>query len=116
MDNSSSTEMQVRDKDARTPDELVAECRSIAALLPGDKAEVSLVVLSGGGGLNLYPCGLTGSDSKHIDLTTSFAASFAEAREWCATYKDRRRADAERRLAEAQAAIAALDAEAIAAA
>ncbi|NFV80031.1 hypothetical protein [Magnetospirillum aberrantis] len=98
--------------DAWTVDELLSECRCIASLLPGGKAEVTVVMLGkGGGALAIYPNGMCGGASEHIDIISGFSAAFAKAREWCATYKDRRRADAERRLAEVYAEIDALDAE-----
>lgn len=97
--------------DAWTADELLSECRCIAVLLPGGKAEVNISVSSKNSlCISVYPDGLLGGAPKHF-FGDHITETFAQVREWCAAYKDRLRAEAERKLAEAQAAIAALDAE-----
>lgn len=101
--------------DAWTADELLSECRCIRSLLPDPKAEVNIAVSSDTPRrlcVSVYPGGLIAGGAEHFYNATTITEAFSQARAWCATYKERRRADAERRLAEAQAALAALDAEA----
>ena len=102
--------------ESMTAAEVLAECNAIAESLPPAEGRRVSVVVGTGLGLGKNAASVFVRPSMNIRDTENFTApTFAEAfamtRAWCATYVDRRREDAERRLEQARADLAALDAE-----
>lgn len=87
--------------------EIMAECAAVVALIPhGSRPEVAVVINDSRFNIGVYPDGLC-NYSKHFSGET-LADAFTAVREWCADYPDQRRAEAEKRLREAQAEVDAL--------
>lgn len=95
-----------------TEQELIAECKAIAGLIKGGKAYVSASINSEGKvHATIWPNGLGEGNATGSYTMKTFEEAFSELRGMAVGLQDRRRQDALKKKAEAEAVLAALDEE-----
>lgn len=91
---------------------MTEECRAIAARIKGGKAYVSASINNEGRlSVGIWPDGIGGSGGPIMSNADTFAEAIAAAHEKAGGLQDERRANALKKKEEAEAELAALDAE-----